>query len=279
MSCHIGMSAEGHIRAMDEHVLIETPEHIELRFELAGLGTRFVAVLIDHLLQILVTGLVGLIVSLTALGQDIVPPLKQSIIWAIAVGFILIFIALWGYFAIFETAWNGQTPGKRVAGIRVVRDDGTPISFLDAMVRNLVRVVDFLPGYYTIGIIALFISPQNKRLGDYAAGTIVIKERTAPIPEMPELNERTGNEKLMPNNPQLVATLRNVAGRLTAQELQMAQRYTERRLDLDPQARVILARKIALPLIEKLSLEGISASYDDILEAIALIGAERRSTL
>ncbi len=264
---------------MDEHVLIETPEHIELRFELAGLGTRFVAVLIDHLLQVSVIVLVGLTLSVTALGQDFAPRFKQGIIWAIAVAVILIFIALWGYFAIFEAAWNGQTPGKRATGIRVVRDDGTPIAFIDAMIRNLVRIVDFLPGYYTIGIIALFISPQNKRLGDYAAGTIVIKERTAPIPEMPQPDGQTSNEDLSPGNPQLIAMLRNVAGRLTPQELQMAQRYLERRSELDPQARTELARKIALPLIQKLSLEGLSASYDEVLEAIARISVERRSAL
>lgn len=264
---------------MDEHVLIETPEHIELRFELAGLGTRFVAVLIDHLLQILVVALVGVTLSITALGQEFVPRFKQSIIWAIAAAVVLVFVALWGYFAIFEATWNGQTPGKRAAGIRVVRDDGTPITFIDAMIRNLIRIVDFLPGYYTIGIIALFIGPQNKRLGDYAAGTIVIKERTAPIPQTPKPDDQTGNEDLMPKNPQLAATLRTVAGRLTPQELQMAQRYIERRWKLDPQARVELAHKIALPLIQKLSLEGVAASYDDILEAIALIGAQRRPTL
>ena len=82
-----------------------------------------------------------------------------------------------GYFAMFEAFWNGQTPGKRWTHLRVIKDSGRPINAYDAILRNLLRIVDNLPTLYAIGIVTMLISKENKRVGDYAAGTVVVHEK------------------------------------------------------------------------------------------------------
>jgi hypothetical protein len=89
---------------------------------------------------------------------------------------LVVFILFWGYFAIFEAVWNGQTPGKRAGRLRVIRRTGQPIGASEAMVRNLIRIVDFMPGFYGVGLISMFIDKEARRLGDFAAGTIIIRE-------------------------------------------------------------------------------------------------------
>ena len=271
------MVAEECIQELDEHISIETPEHIEFTFELAGLGTRFLAVLIDHLLQ----GLVLSVLAIAGVAFEVSAQLAwtQATAWVVGALVLLAFLIIWGYFVFFEASSNGQTPGKRIAGIRVVHDDGTPITFFDAVIRNLVRFVDSLPVYYTIGLVSLFVSPQNKRLGDYAAGTIVVKERATPIPEMTTTPPEEAYAPSPRSSPQLAAALRNVIGRLTPEELQVAERVVARRMELDPQARLNLARKIASRLMSKLALSGIPATPDEILEAIVEIAAERHSAV
>jgi uncharacterized RDD family membrane protein YckC len=148
---------------------------------MAGIGSRFVAALWDHLIilvaQILVT--LAMITILTSVG--ISTSLSGStdmgpVFFVLALLVIINFLILWGYFALFEIVWNGQTPGKRAGRIRVIRRDGQPVGAGEVIVRNLVRLVDFLPGFYGIGLIVMFIDPQARRLGDMAASTIVVRE-------------------------------------------------------------------------------------------------------
>src|SRR5690606_14075457 len=96
----------------------------------------------------------------------------------IALYALLNFLIFWGYYVLFEYLWNGQTPGKRLVKIRVARTDGNPAGFVEVVIRNLVRVVDFLPTGYGLGLLVMFFSPQARRLGDFAAGTLVVKERS-----------------------------------------------------------------------------------------------------
>ena len=150
---------------------------------MAGIGSRFVAALWDHLIisvaQILLT--IAMITILTSVG--ISTSLSGStdmgpVFFVLALLVIINFLILWGYFALFEIVWNGQTPGKRAGRIRVIRRDGQPVGAGEVIVRNLVRLVDFLPGFYGIGLITMFIDPQARRLGDMAASTIVVREGT-----------------------------------------------------------------------------------------------------
>ena len=167
---------------MDEQLTISTPEQVAFNYEMAGIGTRFVASLLDHL--ILVTAMVLVYCAIAALiptfGAGAIvsgDESGQSAIYVVLALLVLIeFVIFWGYFTLFELVWNGQTPGKRAGKLRVIRRDGQPVRAGEVMVRNLVRIIDFLPAFYGIGLITMFIDKDARRLGDMAAGTIVVHE-------------------------------------------------------------------------------------------------------
>ncbi|HWC74056.1 MAG TPA: RDD family protein, partial [Gemmatimonadales bacterium] len=155
-----------------QHYGVETPEHVDMRFELAGIGSRMAAALLDFF-----------ILSLTLLALTMVYSwldVRGSVArgWATAILVLLMFLVLWGYFALFEGLNGGRTPGKQALGIRVVMDTGRPVTPGAAVVRNLVRLLDcyFIPPVLP-ALVAMFVNSSNKRLGDMAAGTIVVRDR------------------------------------------------------------------------------------------------------
>ena len=159
-----------------DHYTLETPENIEVRFDIAGLGTRFCAILIDYLLMIAVMIALAFLAYLLVTGLPAMANAKNAGKWFLALIVGVIFTLNLGYFLFFEWLMRGQTPGKKLIKIRVIRDDGTPVTIHEVFVRNLVRLVDFLPAAYVVGVLFMFPSRLSKRLGDIAAGTIVIKE-------------------------------------------------------------------------------------------------------
>ena len=150
----------------------------------------------------------------------------------------------WGYFLFWETVANGRSPGKRLVGLRVVRDDGFPIGFRDALVRNLLRAVDVLPWYYTVGLVAMLVSAQGKRLGDVAAGTIVVRlDRPEPAPPL-ELEPDAAEVAFRFSREQLA--------RVGATELALL-RQTLRRLDaLAPQQRDVVLERAVTALVNRI---------------------------
>jgi uncharacterized RDD family membrane protein YckC len=161
-----------------DKLTIETPEQTVLEFEVAGVGSRFLALAYDTLLQILVG--IGLLIIFLIAGVAL-PGATQSGIWFAAVIILAYFVLYFGYFAIFEVLWNGQTPGKKKEGLRVIKDSGRPITPAEAVGRNLMRIVDQLPAFYAVGICSVLLSRQNKRLGDFVTGTIVVHEKSLQI--------------------------------------------------------------------------------------------------
>ncbi len=145
---------------------ITTPEGLAVDLSLAGIGSRFMATALDVLIQG-VTGTVGAL-ALAALFEGGVLALFY------AVG---LFLVLFGYDVAFEMLNNGRTPGKQAAGLRVVRDDGTPITFVASAIRNILRLVDFLPSFYGVAMLSIFLTRRQQRLGDLAAGTLVIRDQ------------------------------------------------------------------------------------------------------
>jgi len=163
----------------EETIDIQTPENVAFGYRVAGIGSRFLATLVDTLIITILQAVtvVSLVLILNALDASI---LGNASAWVIALFGLLLFVFYWGYYIFFEMLWNGQSPGKRWTGLRVIRSDGTPITLSESLIRNLVRIIDFLPATYGIGVVTMFIDKQSRRLGDLAANTLVVHDR-API--------------------------------------------------------------------------------------------------
>ncbi len=166
-------------QSLEQLVDIETPEQVVFSYTIAGIGSRAAAALIDYLLCL--TLIFAIWVAAAAFFG--VTHHIGSAPWVLAILIFFVFGVFWGYYTLFEGLWDGQTPGKRYVGLRVVRDGGYSITFAASAVRNIVRVIDLQPGAsYGVGMLTALLSPSGKRLGDYAAGTLVVRERAVTIP-------------------------------------------------------------------------------------------------
>jgi uncharacterized RDD family membrane protein YckC len=246
-----------------EEVTIETPEHVSISYELAGPGSRLFASLLDHLLIAL--GVIAVLLLAWAAGAGFPDSTGPLTVVMIVAGGPLILLAL--YFAIFEGLWAGQTPGKRAAGLRVMRDDGTPAATFDLLIRNIVRIVDFLPYFYFLGGLVAFVHRQSKRLGDLAAGTVVVKLRQTELPDAIE-------PQAAPDQPadDWVVALRPLAGSIAPEERGAIQRFLERRFELAPDVRGEMGRRILDAIRPRLTPETSALADRDperLLEALA----------
>ncbi len=150
---------------------VETPEGITLDLRLAGPAPRALAWLIDSLIKYVI--LLGILLGLGFLGET-----------GLGFWFLSLFLLEWFYPVLFELYWNGATPGKKAFSLQVINDNGTPVDGSASVIRNLLRAADFLPLFYGFGLVSLLVNRDFKRLGDLAAGTVVIyQERPVkPIP-------------------------------------------------------------------------------------------------
>jgi uncharacterized RDD family membrane protein YckC len=248
--------------AYADKLTIDTPEQTSLEFPIAGIGSRFLAIALDTAIQASVFAVLGLALGLLA----ITLPTKRfglSEQWVIAIFVVLLFFLYYGYFAIFEVIWNGQTPGKRTVRIRVIKESGRPITPSESVARNLMRIVDQLPFFYGIGIASAVISKQNKRLGDLVAGTIVVHERT--LQDIKPLWEA-------PKNP---GTVKYGSERLSPEEFALIESFLNRRNALEPDVRYRMAEQIATRIKGRLAIQPADMlSSEKLLEAIA---SERRA--
>jgi uncharacterized RDD family membrane protein YckC len=246
--------------AAPDKLTIDTPEQIALEFTLAGAGSRFLALALDTLIQagvfagVLVLAL-GLMVVTAIASRELLP-------WVQAAFVLFTFVLYYAYFAVFEALWSGQTPGKRTVGLRVISTSGRPITVFDAIIRNLLRIVDQIPLIYGVGIISVFVTDRNQRLGDLAAGTVVVHDRSIRGEHVGRAPAWTGG--------------RIGAVRLTPDEIQTIETFLKRREDLPDDMRERSARQLARHVRERLSLEpGLHGSDEALLEAAV---AEYRSS-
>lgn len=249
--------------AVGEKLIIETPEQTAIEFPLAGIGSRFLAVLIDTLIEIGVgLALVLMVVALSAAGAQF-DRLPVSQVWAFAIFIFAIFLLRYGYFILFESIWNGQTPGKRLTHIRVIKDSGQPITAIDSFARNLIRLIDELPFAYGIGVLSAWISPQSKRLGDYVAGTVVVHEKpfATVAPDW--------------SAPTQAAAHHYGANRLSPEEVALVEAFLGRRSALDPGVRYDTAGSIVRRIEAKLTMPPERPPAEKILEELSF---ERRSS-
>ena len=240
-----------------DQLSVDTPEQIALELPLAGIGSRLLAMALDTLLQ---AGAVVAAAAVVLLAQF--TPARgwaEPVVGAFAPAALglFAFCVYWGYFAFFEARWKGQTPGKRYAGIRVIKESGRPINAFEAIARNLMRGVDALPGIYGVGLLTMVFNRQNRRLGDFVAGTVVIHEQATE--QVRPYRDAGGGEAALAAMPSI-----------TPEELVLVETYLSRRYDLDPDVRDKAAAGIASRILRRAEFtKDPGQSPDDFLEALA----------
>ena len=229
---------------------VVTPEAVVLEREIAGPGSRFIGALMDLLVQ---GGLVML-----ALGASVVLPPGGSVVIVSSA----VFVAMFVYPTVTETLSRGRTLGKVVAKTRVIRTDGRPVTFAVVLVRNLVRILDWLPSFYVVGAVTAIVTRRTQRLGDLAAGTLVVYDVRATLPEALHVE---------PQADALRMTAAMDAGGLSAEEYHLVRSFLQRRYTLEPAARQRLGADLAARLRHIVAgpdggppeafLEAVAASY------------------
>lgn len=242
-----------------DQLRIDTPEQIALELPLAGIGSRFLGLAIDTLLQFVLYLVGGFALAFAGstiggLGRyfNWIPPTFGP-----ALAILFVFCIYWGYFALFEILWSGQTPGKRYAGIRVIHTSGRPINAYEAIGRNLLRAIDGIP-MYGVGIVCMMLNDQHRRLGDYVAGTVVVHDKRTQDMRPDWNTSAAGNT----SHPRLA--------HITSEELVLIETYLQRRDALDFTIRDNTAYQIANRITARTGLQREpNQSLDDFLETVA----------
>jgi uncharacterized RDD family membrane protein YckC len=190
--------------------------------------------------------------------------------WVQAVLVVIVFLILSSYFAFFEWIWNGQTPGKRLLKLRVIRQDGRPVTFWEAAVRNLLRTFDMMPApFYSIGLISVFVSSSDQRIGDIIAGTVVVREREAEAPAFAQVFASPVSDPALRRSFKPVEFVADIS-LLTETEIEVVETFLRRRWDLEDIPRQWMAWRVTLPIMYKLrpSYDPAEFTYEGFLEEL-----------
>jgi uncharacterized RDD family membrane protein YckC len=245
---------------VDRTLEVRTPESIAFSYELAGLGSRFLALMVDQAIQIAaliaIFGSIFLALMRVVAARHGPPPVSDKVATSLAIAFVVavVFVIFYGYFIVFEALWNGQTPGKKLLGLRVVRDGGYPIDFGASLIRNLIRIGEQLIGYYILAAISALISPENKRLGDLAAGTIVVRDARLAAPRSPAASA---------DEPVYAST-----AYLSGEERALVKRFLERRDALAVERRSELAAQLAGRVRDRVPADLARLDDESLLERL-----------
>ncbi len=245
-------------------ITIRTPESIELEFVLAGIGSRAVALVVDYLC--LGMGILALslfysfvLIQLFTLESVLAIPTETIQLWITAIFLVLLFAVYVGYFVLFETLWFGQSPGKRYTKIRVIRDDGQPERIMQATLRSLLRPVDDI---LFLGFFCILLTPQEKRIGDWLAGTLVVQvdPNSSGKIAIPERSQAIGQDLL---------ALVDMA-QLSPDDLATIRDFLQRRATLSPKAKGQVSDQLARRYRDQLALETLPTEMttDTFLEAL-----------
>jgi uncharacterized RDD family membrane protein YckC len=259
---------------------IDTPEQVQLAYSVAGVGSRFVAALLDGLILgafFLVEVLALVVIGAAGAASPTVGVVAQNAAkWFMAFVIFVNFGIVWGYFALFEAYWHGQTPGKRAMKLRVIKDSGRQITLFEALARNLLRVVDYLPSLYLIGVITMLCNKRNQRLGDLVAGTLVVHERLdeasllygasaagfAPQPGF--------QETVLPWGQAVTAMFpADAVAKLGAQDLVVIETFFARMLDLPMETRAAVAHRMVTQMTAKMGVGVPGGNPERALESMA----------
>jgi len=256
--------------ATEETLVIETPERVPLHFALASIGNRFLACALDHAIQAFSIGFIAVAFFILADFSRLEGVLANAPKWVIAAMIIVLFLILSGYFAFFEWIWSGQTPGKRWLKLRVIREDGRPITFWEAAVRNFLRNFDMMPTFfYSVGLISVFVTTRDQRIGDLVAGTVVVREREAEAPEFAHVFASPVSDPALRRSFKPVSFTANLNA-LTDAEIQVVEMFLRRRWDLSDVPRQWMAWRVAMPILYKIrpTYDVESFTYEGFLEEL-----------
>lgn len=239
----------------------ETPERAVLALDVAGVGGRALAYLVD-LLAIFLFWVTALLVY--SIAGDLLRRIQEMSFGAQALSVVLFFFTGWAYDVAWETAWGGQTPGKRLLGLRVVGRDGAPVSFVESLVRNVLRAVE-VPLLYAPGVLMVALTPRHQRLGDLVAGTLVVKDRAYDLSRY---------AAAAPLDPRWAALQGRAAAALAAEDFERLSDFLRRRGGLDPAARERIALAVSGALASRAGVAGPPpAEAEAFLEAFAAASA------
>ena len=230
--------------------VVLTPEHVEIRLEPAGLGSRFVALTVDLVLMLAAGTTASTLATALPGGAG---PLVRS---------LLLLLLGWGYHVYFELRHQGQSPGKRIVGIRVVDGRGLPLSLEQSFVRNVVRLVDALPIGYALGAAACQLDPLRRRLGDLAADTLVVRERRTLEPERRRGGDRSWNSLRTPR------LLRLARHRISLEERELLSALCLRAEELDAKPRFELMEDVGRHYRELLGIEDPRLSGESLVRGL-----------
>ncbi|MGI8918087.1 MAG: RDD family protein [Pyrinomonadaceae bacterium] len=256
--------------ATEDVLIIETPERVPLHFALASIGNRFLACAIDHAIQAITVALMIIafltVANVSTLGER----LNAAPKWVYAILIVILFLIVSGYFAFFEWVWSGQTPGKRWLKLRVIREDGRPVTFWEATVRNLLRSFDMMPApFYSIGLISVFVSSIDQRVGDLIAGTVVVREREAEAPAFDQVFAAPISDPALRRAFPPVDFTGSV-NHLSEAQIEVVETFLRRRWELGDAARQWMAWRVTIPLLYQMrpGYELATFTYEGFLEEL-----------
>ncbi len=241
---------------------ITTPEQVSLNYKIAGLGSRATAHILDWLLLIFI----GFALSLGSglILEQLPASIAETVMrYAVAIVILILFFLLWGYFMLFEFFGAGRTPGKMLVGIRVIQDNGQSLTFLSSAVRNLLRIIDFLPLFYLLGILMIFFHARHKRVGDLAAGTLVVYQRKTKRKKKKNRLEKEIERRLNINPVALELddwTIKKIGSR----EWKLIETYIKRRPSLPPKEQKEMTLQVAGILFPLLGMETPNQPLDKV---------------
>jgi uncharacterized RDD family membrane protein YckC len=254
---------------LDDVATVETPEQLELALPLAGAGSRSLAFIFDFLIQ-LIPIVVAMIVLITALaiepfkGENAKGMIEGRLpLWGAAIFSVITFATNFLYFTFWDLVSRGQSPGKRALNLRVVRDGGLPIDVRSSLIRNFLRTVDMLPGFYVTGVVTIFLTKEHKRVGDLAGGTLVIRDLAEKV--------GVGDASLLLPPPRFAGSAGASAGNpspLSPGDRALVHDFLDRRASLAEEARARVARQIADRLAPRYGIDP-SLAADSILDELA----------
>lgn len=236
--------------AIDTAVDVETPEHVTFRVNVAGPSRRAVAYVLDLLIRGGAFLVLALLASMAGFDVDLEG-------WSTGVMLVVAFGLEWGYYIVFESLWSGQTPGKRAMSLRAVKEGGVPLTFLDVVLRNLLRGADWLPAFNVVGLIVMAFDERFRRLGDLVAGTMVIAESRGHI-----------GTPLMVSPPLTPAELETIPAsvRLSGDEMAALESFLRRLGTLSPARELELADMVAPMFARRLGIR-----YDNGVRFLAAL--------